>query len=125
MELTPCTRCRRHVRDEVCPFCGAHVVMKPQAIRLGRVSRAVVFGAALTATACGGKQKAGDEAPPHQHAGGGGCSQPDQAHVEELKQRRAQAQTEDEKRALDQEIERAQMPVCMPYGAPPARRRIV
>ena len=86
------------------------------------MSRAMVFASATLAS-CGGKSRPAE--PPEQHHGGGGCSKPDQAEIDRLEKQRQQAQTEAEKRELDDQIERAKMPVCMPYGAPPARRRVV
>ena len=104
----------------------------PRDLAFGRLSRAAVFaGAALaTSAACGGKAKPADpqveqreleeEQRPNR-----GCVDPDPAEIERLEKRRAEAQTDEDKASIDQELERARMPVCMPYGAPPARRRVV
>ena len=43
--MTPCVRCNRHVRDEVCPFCGARNVHLAR-ISLARVARSALFAAA-------------------------------------------------------------------------------
>jgi hypothetical protein len=55
MTLQPCVACGRHVRveDAACPFCGAPVdEAEPRPSLRGRVSRAAVFAAASLA-ACG------------------------------------------------------------------------
>lgn len=92
----------------------------------GRASRAMVFGAALTAAACGGTHKpAHESAGEETHHGGGGCVEPDRDEIARLEKAEAAAKTEEEKQALDQELQRARQPVCMPYGAPPQRRRVV
>lgn len=85
------------------------------------MSRAIVFaGATLAiAPACGGPAKAG------QHNGGGKCVDPDPAEVERLEKQKAATPTDVDKAKLDLEIAKAKQPVCMPYGAPPRRRRVV
>jgi hypothetical protein len=98
--------CRRHVAigERACPFCRAELeVASPREGKLGRVSRAAVFaGAALATTACGGKKKADT--------------------LDNTQQQTATA---------DAGVEQAPPPppdnsnVPMPYGAPPARRRVV
>ncbi len=109
-QLLPCGECRRHVAvtDSACPFCGAaREVTAPTATRLGRMSRAAVFaGAALATSACGGK-KPKTEAIDNQQT-----------------QSTADAGVEQTTRPPD-ETERANPDVPMPYGAPPARRRVV
>ena len=133
MDLAPCPGCRRHVRSGgECPFCAsAGPALTARVSAVGRLSRAMVFGAALAATAaCGGKTKpAGttdqrDPFPDEAHHGGG-CVDPDPKRIEELEQRKASAKSEEEKTALDQELQIARQPSCMPYGAPPRRRRVV
>ena len=107
-ELRPCVECRRHVaiHEAACPFCGAACELSSAAgSRLGRVSRAAVFaGAALAGTACGGnkpQQKAIDNTQTQATADAGTTENapppppPDNSNVP------------------------------MPYGAPPARRRVV
>lgn len=84
----------------------------------------MIFGAALTAAACGGKAKGPDD-PSEEHHGGGGCIDPDKDKIAELEKRKAEAKSEDEKQAIDEELQRARQPVCMPYGAPPRRKRVV
>lgn len=123
-DLHPCPSCHRHVAGDapVCPFCGGALeASEPRATVLGRVSRAMIFASA-TLAACGGTPKQPEEP---RHHGGGGCIDPDQAEIARLEKARAEATTDEDKRALDQEFERAKTPVCMPYGAPPARRRTV
>jgi hypothetical protein len=124
IELDPCAVCRRHVAvtEPACPFCGAALPARTaQAFAPLRLSRAAVFVAGAALAACGGGKKdstvqthaissdAGVGAPDatatnddlpdrrQQHHGGGGCTSPGNG----------------------------QPPVCMPYGAPPARRRLV
>jgi hypothetical protein len=112
-DLRPCSGCRRHVSiaERVCPFCSAELALaSPRDPLLGRMSRAAVFaGAALATSACGGKkaqpqnvdnqqaaqQDAGTEAPP---------PPPDNT---------------------DPNNPNNPNNVPMPYGAPPARRRVV
>lgn len=50
---------------------------------------------------------------------------PDPARIAELEKRRDEAKTDTERQQAEHELERARMPVCAPYGAPPARRRTV
>lgn len=57
MSLRLCSGCSRHVREEICPFCGAEgapIVVK----KLPRVARIALLGAAtaatVAATGCGG-----------------------------------------------------------------------
>lgn len=87
----------------------------------------MVFGAALGATAaCGGKAKPAVQEPvEEQHHGGGGCLPPDQQRIADLEKQKTEATTDEERIALEQELENARQPACMPYGAPPRRRRIV
>ena len=54
--MTPCVRCNRHVREEICPFCGAQSrSLGVQSARgsLGRVARTALFAAgAVALTEC-------------------------------------------------------------------------
>jgi len=44
--LTPCPACARHVRERVCPFCGADVpAPAARPVLAGRITRAAVFSA--------------------------------------------------------------------------------
>jgi hypothetical protein len=58
MSLRLCPSCSRHVREEECPFCGAHVAPLPPAAPLPRVARIALLGAAAAAvaTACSSAQ---------------------------------------------------------------------
>jgi hypothetical protein len=112
-ELRPCEGCRRHVSvtDAACPFCGtAREVAEPVAARFGRASRAAVFaGAALASTACGGKKPAAQTVDNHANeaevqADAGVPTQPDQTEPHDPNNPNN---------------------IPMPYGAPPARRRVV
>lgn len=100
----------------------------------GRIARAIVFASttlAATATGCAHRQKAADEMGEPRH-GGGGCVDPDPKQIAELEQQKAEIDKQPdsaEKNAaehdIDEKLREARMPQCMPYGAPPARRRIV
>jgi len=106
-ELKPCTQCNRHVAitEVECPFCHARLELAASpASRLGRVSRAAVFaGAALATAACGGKKT-----PTTQQQGSGS---------------QAGSQTAPPADAAVEQPDKNNIP--MPYGAPPARRRVV
>lgn len=58
-DLRPCTECSRHIRvaDPACPFCGAgnDAPFTPPRMPAGRLSRAAIFAGALAtgAAACG------------------------------------------------------------------------
>ena len=107
-QLAPCKECRRHVdvRSVACPFCLApSEPSEPREFSFRRISRAGVFaGAALVAGACGGK-KGGDTTPPPPPTADAGV---DAAPV-----------GQDPPPPFDPR----DMPT--PYGAPPARKRIV
>ena len=50
--MTPCLSCNRHVREEICPFCGSKCVQAAR-ISLGRVARGALFAAgAVALTEC-------------------------------------------------------------------------
>ena len=105
-DLKVCAGCRRHVaiEERACPFCNAVLAAaSPHSGLLGRASRAAVFaGAALASTACGGKKPKADNVQ----------NQNDQAQVDAGTPQPDNTQKPDNN-------------VPMPYGAPPARRRIV
>ncbi|HTL34253.1 MAG TPA: hypothetical protein VL326_14085, partial [Kofleriaceae bacterium] len=132
---SPCPACRRHVRGASCPFCGEGTPRRPPIdLGAGRVSRAMVFASAtLAATACAHEQKTTDGAQSEtRHAGGGGCAPRDPAKVKELEAQQAELAKQpdsNEKAAkevkLYEQLREARMPNCAPYGAPPARRRVV
>lgn len=136
MQLEACTVCRRHVvMGTSCPFCGrAGVAIEARTSPAGRLSRAMVFASAtLAATgACGGskpKQQQQQEQqeleqerfqrhrPP--------CAIADPQRVAELEKARDDAKTDEEKAAIERDLQEARTPICAPYGAPPARRRVV
>jgi len=111
-ELRPCAECRRHVSvdERECPFCSAALTaVVPTRVVLGRVSRAAVFAsAALATTACGPAKRSNVPAPQQL---------PDAA-----------VKLPDETKQTDQQPEKTEpepSPAKMPYGAPPARRRVV
>ena len=109
-ELRPCTACNRHVAIDTssCPFCAAALAPAAPRPRIrGRLSRAAVFASATLATAAacgGGKAKPnGNVTPPTADAGVQPA--PDAPEVGPL-------------REPDHISPK-------PYGAPPARRRLV
>lgn len=112
-ELSPCVACRRHVSisERACPFCGAaREPSAPAARSFGRASRAAVFaGAALASTACGGKKKPDtlDNQQQTMTSDGGAPQQPDP------------------NQGMDPNDPNNPNNIPMPYGAPPARRRLV
>jgi len=105
-DLKVCAGCQRHVAitERVCPFCSAEQsVAAPTSSMLGRASRAAVFaGAALASTACGGKKPKADNVQNQNTA--------------------AQVDAGTTQQEPDRKPDNA---VPMPYGAPPARRRVV
>jgi len=111
LDLQPCTACRRHVAitEVACPFCRASLGEGEARPRpLGRLSRAAVFASAtLAAAACGGKTKPEPNTNPARTADAGVTETPAPDAAEPVR--------EDPERN----------PVKMPYGAPPARRRVV
>ena len=54
MSLRLCSSCSRHVREDVCPFCGGDVAPLAATSPIPRVARIalVTIGAAAVATAC-------------------------------------------------------------------------
>src|SRR5678815_602921 len=54
MSLRLCPGCSRHVREELCPFCGTTVAPAAEGAGLPRVARIALLGAAAAAvaTAC-------------------------------------------------------------------------
>jgi hypothetical protein len=111
-DLRPCSGCRRHVAidERVCPFCSTELAAgSPRAPLLGRASRAAVFaGAALATTACGGKK-----------------AQPQNVDTQQTVQQDAGTTAPDNTTPDTTTKEPEKAPIPMPYGAPPARRRIV
>jgi hypothetical protein len=55
MRLAICSSCSRHVRESICPFCGASVA-QTAGVKLPRMSRIALVGAAaaVAATALAG-----------------------------------------------------------------------
>lgn len=54
MSLAVCSSCSRHVRESVCPFCGAAVVapVAVSGMRLPRIALVTAAAAAVAASAC-------------------------------------------------------------------------
>lgn len=115
IELRPCSECQRHVAitETTCPFCRVSLVAaEPRSLVRGRLSRAAVFASATLATtaACGGGKPKVD----HKDTGSN-TVQADAGTTEPPKPDAAPAEPE-------------RIPDHMqpkPYGAPPARRRVV
>lgn len=115
-ELAPCTRCNRHVviTEVACPFCTA--VLPPSKMQRfipRNISRAALFAAALTGTAC--DQGAKPLANPSDKVGS--AATPRDAGIDALT-------PADIERIRREGVEPQPLP-AKPYGAPPARRRFV
>jgi hypothetical protein len=119
-DLRPCTACQRHVelRETACPFCSAALQpAEPRSPFAGKITRAAVFAsatlAAVGAGACGGSKK------PDTNTNTNTVVQParDDAGVADA----AEAPPVLEERHHSRNPNNTPMP----YGAPPARRRVV
>jgi hypothetical protein len=87
-----------------CPFCGARIIGEPaRMLPLGRLSRAAVFAGAALATSCGGTKKPADTTTTQTGSGSAQTEAPADAATVPIP---------------DHET-------AKPYGAPPARKRIV
>ncbi len=120
-KLQPCAHCKRHVRRNAtaCPFCGADVEPSRRSTRpISRLARAAVFSWAIAGgVACGDDGGPSVDATTSQDApvvavdaGPNADAANDDAGV-------ADAAPE------DAAVTDAFVP--LPYGAPPARRRLV
>jgi len=113
-DLAPCPACRRHARidETTCPFCAAALPPgQPRVVGRGGLARAAVFaGAALVTTAagCGGKAKPADPDLENAAIDAGPGDEP---------------VVPDAAPYAEPDPDYDNMP--MPYGAPPARQRIV
>lgn len=130
--LQPCPSCDRHVRstDAACPFCAAPIAPEaPRPIPTGRLTRAAIFASALAtggAAACGsGQSKAADPQPATADAGIANTAddntpdtQPDAGDYIDPREDEYN-DFRDRERDYDPNAE------PMPYGAPPARKRLV
>ena len=93
----------------------------------------MVFAAATLATSCGPKPKPAqpvetnevDEETMERESQNHPCTDPNPEDVKRFEQKLADAKTEEEKQQAQRDLDEARQPVCAPYGAPPARRRIV
>ncbi|MBT8495320.1 MAG: hypothetical protein KJO07_19895 [Deltaproteobacteria bacterium] len=143
-ELQPCTHCARHVRasDDVCPFCQTPIEFRQVRPRLGpgRLTRAAVFAGAIGAI--GACEKEAPESPPPPPAATDAAAKaptpadaaiPDAATIADAsipdagtpdaapkKKRRRRARPDAASKPA-----RVKHPTPKPYGAPPARRRLV
>jgi hypothetical protein len=109
-DLRPCPACHRHVRidERTCPFCTAALTAGvPPVLPVGRLTRAAVFTAGAALAGCGGKtapaQDPIDNTAAAIDAGVDEQPPPDAAPY----------------------VPPPDLDVKMPYGAPPARERIV
>jgi hypothetical protein len=111
-DLRPCPGCRRHVRidERTCPFCTAALdAGAPPALPVGRLTRAAVFsaGAALAAGAgCGGKTAPAQDPIDNTAAAVDAGPEPQPTDAPAY-------------------VPPPDLDVKMPYGAPPARERVV
>ena len=107
-----CERCNRHVResDACCPFCSTEVTAAPHRFAPARVTRAMVFAAATIAGTAGCDKGTKPKAPP-------ATTPKDAAQAIDA----AQAQPPDSGTTETPDPH----PLPAPYGAPPARRRLV
>jgi hypothetical protein len=115
IDLHPCPSCQRHVSvaDAACPFCGAaQPEHAPLAMPRGRLSRAAVFAAGTLAAASAGAACGGKTKPDPGPGGGGGEVAVDAAPAEDTTPDAAPVVVPDDIQP-------------MPYGAPPARHRVV
>jgi uncharacterized membrane protein YgcG len=114
IDLTPCSACSRHVRvdAQACPFCGSAIAaLAPRAVPRGRLTRAAVFvaGTALAgASGCGGSESA-EDGQDYDTTGGGDTGGGSSGGG-------GDSYNDDDDADHD---------VAMPYGAPPARSRLV
>ena len=131
LELHPCPRCKRHtIAGQICPFCATDTLPREPSRSPGRLSRAAAFVAGAALASCGGnkpktnetKQNELEEDRSYQNHP---CVEPNPERVKAAEQKLADAKTDEEKQQAQQELDRANQVVCAPYGAPPARRRVV
>jgi len=120
-DLRPCLQCRRHVRidEHACPFCAALLAPSaPPTLPVGRLTRAAVFAGAVLATACGGSQTKPDtvETPL--------AAAPDAGAAEAAAPPDAAVALEPPDAATPKRVY-PDHPIPKPYGAPPARARLV
>lgn len=127
-ELRPCPECDRHVRNDEtsCPFCSAAIgEATARKLPIGRLTRAAVFAGALVgASACGPAQTPAanpdDQPPPPTEVADAGNPSPE----EPVDAQAAQPPTPPDA-AQARQRPRPDHNIPMPYGAPPARQRLV
>lgn len=121
-ELRACTSCNRPVvvSETACPFCAVALIpVEPPATQLGRLSRAALFaGATLAGAACGNKAKHDTHQPPPPPPQSADAGVTADQHFAEPPPVDAAVQPD------AAPFVRHRLP-NMPYGAPPARRRVV
>jgi hypothetical protein len=129
MQLSPCPACKRHVAIEAtsCPFCEAALAPPATNVDPARLSRAAVFafGAATVASTVLGACWTNKSEP--QHVQQQTAVTPDAA-VAPTPDAVVGIDDPDPDRGQYQNhpcVDTPQGPMCAPYGAPPARRRLV
>jgi hypothetical protein len=137
-ELRPCTQCRRHVRVDAraCPFCSVALSAgEPRTLPVGRLTRAAVFAGAMLASSCGSSQSKPDTgqgahmpppAPPD--AAIADASPPPDATPPDAMPPDAAAKVKRPPRpdaAVPTKPIYPDHQIPKPYGAPPARNRLV
>lgn len=67
--MRTCEQCRRHIREDVCPFCGGHALSRDRSAvhRAGRVFFAIGASVGISSYACAAY---GAPAPPDGPYGG-------------------------------------------------------
>jgi hypothetical protein len=130
MQLVPCEGCRRHVAvgSPSCPFCAARLGA-PATARdpITRLSRAAVFVAAATAATTVGCWTSKTE-PKHADPQQVQTATPDAGVADAAPVVKQLPEPDDDDRRNYQNhpcVDTPQGPMCAPYGAPPARRRVV
>lgn len=137
MQLSPCPSCKRHVAIDAasCPFCAIALAPASPAVDPGRLSRAAVFafGAATLASTALGACWTNKSEPQHvqQHTtavpDAAVAAQPDAAAAPQPDAAVVQKANPNWEPHYQNHpcYNTPQGPVCAPYGAPPARRRVV
>lgn len=128
MQLSPCPACKRHVAIDAtsCPFCATAIAPPATTVDPARLSRAAVFAfsaATIASTvlgACWTNKSEPQHAQQTQAAPDAAVAPPDAAVVQQIQD------DPDEVRHQNHPcVDTPQGPMCAPYGAPPARRRLV
>ncbi len=129
MQLQPCEGCRRHVAvgSTSCPFCAAPLGEgKSARDPISRLSRAAVFVAATTVAATTVGCWTNKAEPKHVEQQHVQAATPDAGIADAPIANQLPDPDEDRRNYQNHPcVDTPQGPMCAPYGAPPARRRIV